>query len=214
MWLLLRLIGLCACGLCLQAKLLWLFIGRNTYLPSKGVASVLIFLEFFVLIIKQVRHHFANKVPYSRSYGIPSSHVWMWELDHKEVEHRRTDVFRLWCQKTLESPLDSKEIKSVNPKGSQSWIFFGRTEAEAPILWPPDVKSWLTGRDPNAGKDWEQEEKRVTEDEMVGWHHWLNGHEFAQTPEMVKDREAWRAADHEITKSWTWLSNWTTTTQE
>ena len=84
MWLLLLLIGLRECGLCLQGKLLWLFIERNIYLPSKGVASVLIFLEFFVLIIKQVRHHFANKVPYSQSYGIPSSHVWMWELDHKE----------------------------------------------------------------------------------------------------------------------------------
>ena len=132
----------------------------------------------------------------------------------KKVEHRRTDAFRLWCWRTLESPLDSKEIKSVNPKGSQSWIFIGRTEAEAPVLWLPDVKSWLTGRDPDAGKDWEQEEKRVIEDEMVGWHHWLNGHEFAQTPEIVKDREAWRAADHEITKGWTWFSNWTTTTLE
>ena len=132
----------------------------------------------------------------------------------KKAEHWRIDAFKLWWWRTLESPLDSKEIKSVNPKGSQSWIFIGRTEAEAPVLWLPDVKSWLTGRDPDAGKDWEQEEKRVIEDEMVGWHHWLNGHEFAQTPEIVKDREAWRAADHEITKGWTWFSNWTTTTLE
>ena len=93
-----------------------------------------------------------------------------------------------WCfsivvlEKTLESPLDSKEIKPVNPKGNQPWIFIGRTDAktEAPVLWPPDVKSWLIGKDPDAGKDWRQEEKGMTEDEMVGWHHWLNGHEFEQ----------------------------------
>ena len=87
-------------------------------------------------------------------------------------------------EKTLESPLDSKEIKSVNPKGNQPWIFTGRTdaEAEAPILWSPDAKSWLTGKDPDAGKDWRQEEKGATEDEMVGWHHRLDGHGFEQTP--------------------------------
>ena len=86
-------------------------------------------------------------------------------------------------EKTLESPLACKEIKAVNPKGNQPWIFIARTdiEAEAPILWPPDGKSWLTGKDPDAGKDWGQEKKGMTEDEMVGWHHWLNGQEFAQT---------------------------------
>ena len=95
-----------------------------------------------------------------------------------------------WCfqtvvlEKTLENPLNSKEIKPVNPKGNQPWIFIGRAdaEAEALILWPPDAKNWLTGKDPDAGKDWGQEEKGVIEDEMVGWHHWLNGHEFEQTP--------------------------------
>ena len=99
----------------------------------------------------------------------------------KKIENRRIDAFELW--KTLESPLDCKEIKSVNPKGNQSWIFIGRADAEveAPILWPPDVKSWLTGKDPDAGKDWGWE-KRVTEDEMIRWHHQLNGHEFKQTP--------------------------------
>ena len=87
-------------------------------------------------------------------------------------------------EKTLESPLDNKEMKPVNPKGNQPWIFIGRTdaEAEAPILWPPDAKNRLTGKDPDAGKDWRQEEKGTTEDEMVGWHHWLNGHEFEQAP--------------------------------
>jgi len=84
-------------------------------------------------------------------------------------------------EKTLESPLDCKEIKPVNPKGNQPWLFIGRTDAEVPILWPPDAKSWLIGKDSDAQKDWGQEEKEVTEDEMVGWHHWLNGHEFEQT---------------------------------
>ena len=98
----------------------------------------------------------------------------------KKAEHRRIDGFELWCWKTLESPLDCKEIKPVNPKGNQSRIFIGRTDAEdeAPILWPPDAKNWLPGKDPVAGKDWRQEEKGTTEDEMVGWHHWLDGHEF------------------------------------
>ena len=108
----------------------------------------------------------------------------MWELDCKE-----SWVPKNWCfwtvvfktvEKTLESPLDSKEIQPVHPKGGQSWIFIGRTdvEPETPILWPPDVKNWLTGKDPDAGKDWRQEEKGITEDEMVGWHHRLDRHEF------------------------------------
>ena len=101
----------------------------------------------------------------------------------KKTKHWRIDTFELWCQRALQSPLDSKKIEPVNPKGNQPWIFIGRTdyEAEAPILWPPDAKSWLTGKDPDAGKNWGQEEKGVTEDEMVGWHHWLNGREFEQT---------------------------------
>ena len=101
----------------------------------------------------------------------------------KKAEHWRIDAFKLWCWKRLDNPLDSKEIKAVNPKGNQPWIFIGRTgaEDEAPILWPPDAKSRLIRKDPDAGKDWGQEEKRATEDEMVGWHHWLNGHKFEQT---------------------------------
>ena len=97
-------------------------------------------------------------------------------------------VLKNWCfwivmpVKALESTLDCKEIKPINPKGNQPWIFIGKTDAEAPILWPSDVKRWLIGKDPDAGKDWRQEEKGSTEDEMVGWHHWLNGHEFEQTP--------------------------------
>ena len=131
--------------------------------------------------IKKQRHYFANKGLSSQSYGFFSSHVWMWELHHKEDW-----VLKDWCfwtvvlEKTLESPLDCKEIQPVHPEGNQSWIFTGRTDAEAetPILWPPDVKSWLIGKDPDAGQDWRWEEKGTTEDEMVGRHHRLNGHEF------------------------------------
>ena len=130
---------------------------------------------------KKQRHYFANKGPSSQSHDCSSSHVQMWELDYKE-----SWALKNWCfwtvvlEKTLESPLDCKEIHPVHSKGNQSWIFIGRTdaEAEAPILWPPDAKSWLTGKDPDAGKDWRQEEKGTTEDEMVGWHHQLDGHEF------------------------------------
>ena len=100
----------------------------------------------------------------------------------KKAEHWRIDAFKLVLEKTLESPLDSKEIKPINPKGNQPWIFIGRTDAEAPILWPPDSKRWLIGKDPDAWKDWRQEEREAVEEEMNGWHHWLNGHEFEQTP--------------------------------
>ena len=133
--------------------------------------------------IKKQRRFFANKGPSSQSYGFSSSHVWMWELDHKE-----SWVSKNWCfwtvvlERILENPLNCKEIQSVHSKGNQSWVFTGRTdvEAETPILWPPDAKSWLTGKDTDAGKDWRQEEKGMTEDEMVGWHHRLDGNEFEQ----------------------------------
>ena len=131
--------------------------------------------------ILKSRHYFANKGPPSQSYGLSSSHVWMWELDYKE-----SWVPKNWCfwtvvlEKTLESPLDCKEIQSVHSKANQSGIFIGSTDAEAetPILWPPDVKNWLIGKEPDAGKDWRREEKGMTEDEMVEWHHRLDGHEF------------------------------------
>ena len=129
----------------------------------------------------------------------------------KKAECRRIDAFELWCWRTLESPLDCKEIQPVHSKGDQSWVFIGRTdvEAETPILYPLHVKSWLLGKDPDAGRDWGQEDKRTTEDEMAGWHHWLDGHEFVWTPELVMDREAWCAVIHGVTKSQTWVSNWT-----
>ena len=109
----------------------------------------------------------------------------MWQLNYKESWAQKN-----WCfwtvvlEKTFESPLDSKEIQPVHPKGDQSWLFIGRTDAEAetPILWPPEAKSWLIGKDPDAGKDWGQEEKGATEDKLVGWYHWLNGHGFGWTP--------------------------------
>ena len=140
------------------------------------------------------------------------SHVWMWELDYKESWAPKNRCFwSVVLEKTLESPLDYKEIKPINPKGNQSWMFIGRMDAEAetPILWPPDAKNWLLGKDPDAGKDWRQEEKGMTEDEMVGWHNWLDGHEFVQTPELVMDREAWCGIVHGVAKICTQLSNWT-----
>ena len=112
---------------------------------------------------------------------------------------------------TLESPLDCKEIQPVHPKGGQSWIFIGRTdaEAEAPILWSPDAKNWLIGKDPDAGKDWRWEEKGMTEDEMAGWHHWLNGHEFKQALGVSDGQGSLACCSSWGHKSWTQLSDWT-----
>ena len=153
--------------------------------------------------IKKQRHYFANKGPSCQSYGFSSGHVWMWELDQKASwALKNWSFWTAMLEKTLESPLDCK-INPVNPKENQSWIFIGRTET--PILWWPDVKNWLIAKIPDGGKDWRQEEKGTTEDEMVGWHHWLNGHEFEQAPE-TGDWEAWRAAVHGVAKRQTRLS--------
>ena len=130
--------------------------------------------------IKKRRQAFADKGPSSQSYGFSSSHVWMWDLDFREGWASKN-----WCfwtvalEKTL-GPLDCKEIQLVHPKGNQSWIFIERTDAEAkaPILWPPNAKNQLIGKDPDAGKDWRQEEKGMALYEVVGWHHQLSGHEF------------------------------------
>ena len=131
--------------------------------------------------IKKQRHYFVNKDLFGQGYGFFNGHVWMWELDGEE-----SWAPKKWCfwtvvlEKIIESPLDCKKIQPAYPKGDQSWVFTGRTDAEAetPILWPPDEKSWLIGKDPDAGKDRGQEEKGTTEDEMVGRHHQLNGDEF------------------------------------
>ena len=162
--------------------------------------------------MKKQRYYFANKGPSSQGYGFSSGHVWMWALDCEESWAPKN-----WCfwtvvlEKTLESPLDCKEIQPVHPKGDQPWIFIGRTDAEAetPILWPPHAKSRFIGKDPDAGRDWGQEEKGTTEDEMAGWHHWLDGPEFEWTLGLVMDREAWRAVIHGVAKSRTRLSDLT-----
>ena len=149
-------------------------IKRHLLLGRKGMANL-------DRILKSRDITLPKKGPSSQSYGFSSSHVWMWKLEYKQ-----SWVLKNWCfwtavlEKTLESPLDCKKIQPVHPKRNQSWIFFGRTEAEAetPILWPPDAKNLLIRKDSDAGKDWRQEDKGTTEDEMVGWHHQLNGHEF------------------------------------
>ena len=165
-------------------------------------------------ILKKRRHYFANKGPSSQGYGFSSGHVWMWELDYKE-----SWVLKNWCfwtvvlEKTLESPLGCKEIQSVHLKGDQSSVFIGRTdvEAETPILWPPDVKKWFIWKDPNAGKDWRQEQKGMTEDKMVGWHHRLNGHGFGWTPRVGDGQGglpcwgSWGHKELDMTEQLNWL---------
>ena len=155
-----------------------------------------------------------NKGQSSQGYGFSSGHVWMWELDYKE-----SWVPKNWCfwtvvlEKTLESPLNCKEIQQAHPKGDQSWVFIGRNDvkAETQILWPPDAKTWLIWKDSHAGKDWGQEEKGTTEDEMVRWHHRLNEHGFEWTPGVGDGQGglaccgSWGRKESDMTE---WL-NWT-----
>ena len=135
----------------------------------------------------------------------------MWELDYKESWAPRNWFFLAVVLETLESPLDNKEIQPVHPTGNQSWIFIGRTDAEAetPIVWPPDAKKWLIGKDPDTGEDWRREKKGTTEDEMVRWHHRLNHMSLSKLRELVMDREARQPAVHVVTKSLRVLSDWT-----
>ena len=162
--------------------------------------------------MKKQRHYFVDKGPSSQGYGFFSSHVWMWELDYKE-----SWVLKNWCLWTvlLESPLDCKGIQPYHPKGDQSSVFIGRTDVEAEILilWPPDVKSWLFWKDPDAGKDWRQEKKGTMEDEMVGWHHRLNGHGFGWTPGAGDGQgglvccSSWGCKESDTTEQLSWTHN-------
>ena len=164
--------------------------------------------------IQKQRHYFANKGSSNKGYDFSCGHVWMWELDCEEDW-----ALKNWCfwtvvlEKTLASPLDCKEIQPVHCEGDQPWAFYGRNDAKAetPVLWPPHAKSWLIARDSDAGRDWRQEEKGTIEDEMAGWHHWLDGHEFDWTPGVGDGQgglaccDSWGLKELDMTE---WL-NWT-----
>ena len=163
--------------------------------------------------ILKSRHYFVNKGPSSQGYGFSGRYVWMWELDCEESWAPKN-----WCcwtvvlEKTLESPLDCKEIQPVHSKGDQSWVFFGRNDAEVetPVLWPPHAKSWLIEKNSDAGRDWGQEEKGMTEDEMAGWHHRLHGCEFEWTPRVGDGQggleccNSWGRKESDMTERLNW----------
>ena len=169
--------------------------------------------------IKKQRHYFANKGPSSQSYGFSSGHCGCESWTIKKAECRRTDAVELWCwRRLLRVPWTARRSNPVHSEGDQSWVFIGRNDAKAetPILWPPDAKSWLIWIDPDAGKDWGQEEKRTTEDEMAGWHHWLDGRDFEWTLG-DGDRQGglvccspWGRKESDMTEQLNWTElNWT-----
>ena len=162
--------------------------------------------------------HITNKGPSSQGCGFPSRHVWMWELDCKESWALKNWYFwTVVLEKTLESPLDCKEIQPVHSEGDQPWVFFGRSDAKAetPVLWQPHVNSWLIGKDPDAGRDWWQEEKGMAEDQMAGWHHRLDGLEFEWTPGVGDGQgglacyDSWGRKESDTTERLNWTElNW------
>ena len=165
---------------------------------------------------KQCQPLFANKGPSSQGYGFFSGHVWMWELEKENWAAKNWCFWAVVLEKTLASPLDCKEIQPVHLKGDQLWVFIGRTdvEAETPILGPPDVKSWLIWKDTDAGKDWGQEEKGMTDDEIFGWYPQLNGHEYGWTPGVGDGQGglaccgSWGSIESDMTSNWTELNWW------
>jgi len=172
--------------------------------------------------IKKQIHYLADKGPSSHSFGFSSSHVWSESWTIKKANNQRIDAFELWCcRRPLRVPWTAK-IKPVNPKGNQSWIFIGRNDPETTILWPPDVKNWLIWKDPDAGKDWRQEERGMTEDEMFGCHHWLSGHEFEQAVGVGDEQESlaccspWGCKESVTTEQLKWLKwlHWTSSILE
>ena len=166
--------------------------------------------------IEKQRYYFANKALSSQGYGFSSGHVWMWELDREESwAPKNWGFWTVVLEKTLESPLDCKEIQPVHSEGDQSWVFIGGTDAEAegPILWPPDAKCWLIGKDSDAGRDWGQEEKGTTEDEMAGWHHLLDGRESEWTPRVGDGQgslmccDSWGRKESDTTERLNWTEH-------
>ena len=165
--------------------------------------------------ILKSRHYFVNKGPSSQGYGFSSGHVWMWELDCEESWVPNWCFCTVVLEKTLESPLDCKEIQAVHSEGDQPWVFFGSTDAkaESPVLWPPHAKSWLIGKNSDAGRDWEQEEKEMTEDEMAGWHQWLDGREFEWTPGVGDGQgglaccNTWSRKESDTTERLNWIKD-------
>ena len=164
-------------------------------------------------ILKKQRHYFVSKGPSSQGYGFPSSHVWMWDLDCEEGWAQENWYFwTMVLEKTLESPLDCKEIQPVHSEGDKPWDFFGRNDAEAetPVLWPPHAKSWLIVKDSDAGRDWGQEEKGTAKDEMAGWHHGLDGRESEWTPgDGDGQRGLWFMGLQRVGHDWATELNWT-----
>ena len=169
-------------------------------------------LVFTVLNVEKQRHYFSNKGPSSQGYGFSSGHEWMWEDCEESWVLKNWYFWTMVLENTPESPLECKEIQPVHSKGDQPWVFFGRNDAEAetPVLWPPHEKSWLIGKDSDVGKDWGKEEKWMTEDEIAGWHHWLDGRESEWTPG-VGDRQgglaccdSWGRKESDTTERLNW----------